>query len=421
MFNAGLARHICHMVKVNFGIRIIKIDCWRQNALVYGHGAGYQLGKPSRAHQVACRALGGTDRGRFGAIAEDLLKRSRFRQIPKLGRCAVGIDVANFARLQACPLKGNAHAARGAGPCGIRRGNMVGVQGVAKTRKNGKDPRAAFLGMAFLFDNKRSPAFANDKMCIRDANDKAVPVPVKGAGSLGGTFIAARQGPRLGQGRYHAGANDGFPPHGDDGLRLAGHDQKGRAHQRIAAGRAGCVNRKGGALDAVGNGQVRGRHVADDHWHKMRADPGAPVLQQAFFGCAHFRNAAHGRAHANPCSIWLFFQVEPALGNGFAAGHKSVLHEFGRIARHLPGQGIRWLKIPDFGGNFAGQGRGIEAAYGIYAALTGKQVAPVFLHPYANRGDRAHSGYYKPFLHLAFPATLTRSARARMVLAYTCE
>ena len=45
MFNAGLARHICHMVKVNFGIRIIKIDCWRQNALVYGHGAGYQLGK----------------------------------------------------------------------------------------------------------------------------------------------------------------------------------------------------------------------------------------------------------------------------------------------------------------------------------------------------------------------------------------
>ncbi len=45
VLNAGLARHICHMVKVNFGIRIIKIDCWRQNALVYGHGAGYQLGK----------------------------------------------------------------------------------------------------------------------------------------------------------------------------------------------------------------------------------------------------------------------------------------------------------------------------------------------------------------------------------------
>ncbi len=175
-----------------------------------------------------------------------------------------------------------------------------------------------------------------------------------------------------------------------------------------------------GPLDAVGNGQVRGRHVADDHWHKMRADPGAPVLQQAF----RLRSFPQRRPWPCPCKSLFDMALFPGRarsGQWLRSRPQSVLHEFGRIARHLPGQGIRWLKIPDFGGNFAGQGRGIEAAYGIYAALTGKQVAPVFLHPYANRGDRAHSGYYKPFSSFGLPATLTRSARARMVLAYTCE
>ena len=278
----------------------------RQDALPDRLDAGDGFGQAAGAHQVPGGRLGGRNRRGGFPAAEHALDGQRLGSVTQTGGSPVGVDVADVGGLHARPRQGPAHAGCGAGAVRAGGGDVVGVRGVGVARQHRINGCAAGPGMLQRFDDKRTAALADDK---------AVPVHIKRPAGLFRRVVAAGQRLGLGQPRHHDGAKDALPAHRQDRVRLAAAQKHCRGHNGVATGRAGGVQRKAGAADAVGDGDLGRGNVAEGHGDKPGPDLVPGVVSG--LGLCHGGHAVHRRAHDDPHAVRLPPDLQAAVGKGF--------------------------------------------------------------------------------------------------------
>ena len=105
-----LARGVWHIVQITFGIGILQVDGWRDDAVLDSEGARGHLHRAGGAEHVAGCAFGGTDGELARVVAENGLDGLRFRDVPDRRGSAVGIDVTHVFEIQSAGFQiGRAH------------------------------------------------------------------------------------------------------------------------------------------------------------------------------------------------------------------------------------------------------------------------------------------------------------------------
>src|SRR5207248_1135679 len=103
------------------------VDGGVDDAVADGQGGGDQLDGAAGAEQVAEHALGAGEGQPAGVLAEDLLDGVGLGGVPQRRAGAVGVDVLDVLGVESGVAQGEAHGHGGAGPVGVRGGDVVGV------------------------------------------------------------------------------------------------------------------------------------------------------------------------------------------------------------------------------------------------------------------------------------------------------
>ena len=123
----GLTGDIGDIVQIAFRVRSIVINGGRNNAILNCQDANRGFNCAGGADHVPGHRLGGTDRYLVGIFAESALDGFGFGLIVKLGGSAVGIDIINIGRGDACFAQCHFHRPDGTLTRFRRRSNVISV------------------------------------------------------------------------------------------------------------------------------------------------------------------------------------------------------------------------------------------------------------------------------------------------------
>ena len=270
---------------------------------------------------------------------------------------------------------------------------MVCVRGIGPASEHCVDLCAARQRVLLGLDDERAAALADDK---------AVPVQVKRPAGVFRVVVAAGQRLGLRQAGDHDRAQNALAADCQDGFRLARAQQHGRGHHRVAACRAGGVERQARAVDAVGDRDLRRGNIADGHGHKARADAVACVKRG--LGVCNRGHAVHRRSHHDADTVGLGLDCKAAVRQRFLRCGKRELHERVHRARKRFGHEVGRLKVLELGRNLHRQGGCVKPRDPADAALAADQRLPIVVHADADRRNRPHTCYDQSFLfHASSP------------------
>ena len=152
-------------------VRMLEVDVAGDEAALHHEEGIDDLAGAGHPHLVAGLALGG--RHGYGALAEHAGDGLRLVRVAYMGGCRMGIDIADFAQVDAGAPDG--HLQRAGGTVHVGGGDVVAVRGEAVAEDLGEDGRAAADGRFVAFeDDGRGAA----------ARHEAVAVAVEGPAGL---------------------------------------------------------------------------------------------------------------------------------------------------------------------------------------------------------------------------------------------
>ena len=355
-----------------------------QNALFQRHHAGNGFHAASGAQHVPSHGFGGADQ-RFARarLAQRIFDGERFQLVVHGRAGAVRVDVQRamgLARL----LHGQAQRLRAAHGLWMRRGDVIGVAGVAVAHDFGVDVRAARLRVLVFFQREDARALAQHK---------ALAARIEGQGRLFGIrFLAERL--QIGEPSHGQGQDGGLRAARQNGVGIAVLNGVERFANRVRGRGAGGDHRQARPLRAIADGDVASGNVADHHGYEERRHARRATGEQLFGFVHKGLHSTDAAAHVHAEAFGRDRAAQTALAHGLLGGGQRVEREGIAAAGEalIDAEGLR-VEILHFARELHLVIRGIEARDRADAGHAVYEILKERFCGISHRADDAHAGY----------------------------
>ncbi|MNV64562.1 hypothetical protein D3C71_1572090 [compost metagenome] len=150
-------------VQIATVIRVIQVDGWRNSLIAQGQDGVDGLYCTCSTQQVTGHGFGGTDHNTAGSITKYRLNGLSFCFIACRRRGAVGVNIANLARLETRVANRVNHRQCRTRAILRRRGHVIGIAAHAETNDFCIDFRATLFRVFVLFQYDHASTIAQNK------------------------------------------------------------------------------------------------------------------------------------------------------------------------------------------------------------------------------------------------------------------
>lgn len=390
----GFASDVWHVVEIALGIGLVEVDGRWDDAVFHRHQASGDFDATCCTKKVTSHGFRRAhDQAVFSVISEGSLDRFGFADVAETGGGAVGVDVADFIRVDLAMLEGHGHAARSAFTFGVGRGHVIGIGAESVANEFGVNVGTAFFGVLQFLDHQNAGTFAHDETIASD---------IEGARSALWFVIARAECFHVAETAESAGENASFAAAAEEGIGIAEFDDAPSLTDRVVGGGTGCDDGHVRSTEAVFHGNDAAGDVGNHHRNEERRNATGATIDE--LGMLFFEGAEATDTRADHDTDLIFIDllgIEAGINECHACGGDSELHVAVGAAAVLGVVEKRGcVEIFHLTGNVRGVGGGVHAGDTVNAAAASFHGFPCALQIVAEWADAANPcNHYASFVH----------------------